>query len=110
MLWRGNFLYIISSMMYYVYLLKDCFGKIYIGYTNNLKRRLIEHARGYSKYLKLRRPVKLIYYEAYLSAEDAKEREKSLKNYGSVLSGLKSRLKNSLEIAQNRKKEKFLKI
>jgi len=33
----------------------------------------------------------------YLSAEDAKERERSLKNYGSVLSGLKSRLKNSLK-------------
>jgi putative endonuclease len=84
--------------MYYVYLLKDRFGKIYIGYTNNLKRRLIEHARGKSNYLRMRRPVKLIYYEAYLSFKDAKEREKSLKNYGSVLSGLKSRLKNSLKM------------
>jgi putative endonuclease len=85
--------------MYYVYLLKDRLGKIYIGYTNNLKRRLIEHARGKSKYLKLRRPVRLVYYEAYLSPQDAKEREKSLKNYGSVLSGLKQRLKNSFELS-----------
>ena len=84
--------------MYYVYFLKDKFGKIYIGRTNNLKRRLIEHARGKSNYLRLRRPVKLIYYEAYLSFKDAEAREKSLKNYGSVLSGLKSRLKNSLKM------------
>jgi putative endonuclease len=63
--------------MYYVYLLKDKFGKIYIGYTNNLKRRLKDLARGRSKYLKSRRPIKLIYYEAYLSAEDAKKGEKN---------------------------------
>jgi putative endonuclease len=84
--------------MYYVYLLKDRFGKIYIGYTNNLKRRLIEHAKGKSNYLKLRRPVKLIYYEAYLSSRDAKKREISLKNYGSVFAGLKRRLQESLKI------------
>jgi putative endonuclease len=84
--------------MYYVYLLKDRFGKIYIGYTNNLKRRLIEHAKGKSNYLKLRRPVKLIYYEAYLSSRDAKKRERSLKNYGSVFTGLKRRLQESLKI------------
>jgi len=105
MFWRGLFLYFLNlkyneTMMYYVYLLKDRFGKIYIGHTNNLKRKLQEHAKGRSKYLRLRRPVKLIYYEAYLSAEDARERERSLKNYGSVLSGLRSRLKNSLKSAK----------
>ncbi len=83
--------------MFYVYLLKDKYGKIYIGYTSNLKHRLQVHARGYTPYLKLRRPVKLIYYEAYLSKEDARAREKSLKNYGSVLAGLKRRIKNSLQ-------------
>lgn len=85
--------------MYYVYLLKDRFGKIYIGRTNNLKRRLTEHIKGKSGYTKLRRPLKLIYYEAYLTNEDAIKREKSLKNYGSVLAGLKSRLKYTLKVA-----------
>jgi len=78
--------------MYYVYLLKDRFDKIYIGYTSDLKRRLQRHARGYTPYLKMKRPVRLVYYEAYLSEKDAKAREKSLKNYGSVLSGLKQRI------------------
>jgi len=82
--------------MYYVYILKDRYGEVYIGYTSNLKKRLQRHARGCTQYLKKRRPVKLIYYEAYLSKKDAKAREKSLKNYGSVKSGLKKRIKNSL--------------
>jgi len=84
-------------MMYYIYLLKDRYGKIYIGYTSNLKKRLQRHARGHTSYLKNRRPLKLVYYEAYLSEEDARAREKSLKNYGSVLAGLKQRIKNSLQ-------------
>ena len=82
--------------MYYVYILKDRYGKVYIGYTADLKRRLRAHTRGYSAYLKERRPVKLAYYEAYLSPKDAMAREKSLKNYGSVLNGLKHRINNSL--------------
>jgi putative endonuclease len=87
-------------MMHYVYLLKDRFGKLYIGYTSNLKKRLQEHARGKSKYLSLRRPVKLIYYEAYLSEIDARERERKLKKFKNIYSGLKSRLKNSLRSAK----------
>lgn len=82
--------------MYYVYILRDRFGKIYIGYTSNLKERLQKHNRGHTSYLKSKRPVQLVYYEAYLSKTDAQTREKSLKNYGSVLKGLKERIKNSL--------------
>jgi len=52
---------------------------------------------GKSNYLKLRRPIKLVYYEAYLSEKDAKAREKSLKNYGNVLNGLKQRIQDSLK-------------
>jgi putative endonuclease len=79
--------------MYYVYLLKDRFVKLYIGCTSNLKKRLQEHANGKSKYLFLRRPVKLIYYEAYLSKIDAKEREKKLKEFKNIYSGVKARIK-----------------
>ena len=83
-------------MMYYVYMLRDRYGKAYIGYTSNLKKRLQTHSRGYTPYLKKRRPIRLVYYEAYLSAKDARAREKSLKNYGSVFKGLKRRIQDSL--------------
>ena len=69
-----------SSVFFYVYLLeslKD--GKRYIGFTNNLKRRLEEHKKGLSLSTKLRLPFKLIYFEGCLDEEDAKRREGYLK-------------------------------
>jgi putative endonuclease len=66
--------------VFYVYVLeslKD--GKYYIGYTNNLKRRLVEHEKGINFSTKFRRPFKLIYFEGCLMEIDAKRREKYLK-------------------------------
>ena len=69
---------------YYVYILlsrKD--NKLYIGFTNNLKKRLREHARGEVLSTRNRRPLKLIHYEYFINEEDAKAREKFLKSgYG----------------------------
>jgi len=67
-------------MFCYVYVLeslKD--GKLYIGYTNNLKRRLAEHEKGLNFSTKFRLPFKLIYFEGCTSEKDAKRREKYLK-------------------------------
>jgi putative endonuclease len=67
-------------MFFYVYVLesiKD--GNRYIGYTNNLKRRIKEHKEGKSFSMKFKSPFKLIYFEACLNEEDAKRRENYLK-------------------------------
>jgi len=83
--------------MYYVYLLKSQKSHwFYIGCTSNLKKRLKEHNDGESFSTKIYLPVKLIYYEAYISKSDAYEREKYLKQYGSGLRNLKDRLKGTL--------------
>ena len=66
--------------MYYVYILfseKD--GELYIGSTPDLKSRIIKHNNGFVKAMKYRRPLRLIYYEAYLIPTDAKHREVFLK-------------------------------
>jgi putative endonuclease len=66
--------------MYYVYILyseKD--GKLYIGSAPDLKKRKEKHDNGYVLATKFRRPLKLIYYEAYLTQQDAKRREIFLK-------------------------------
>lgn len=66
--------------MYYVYILqsqKD--DNFYTGFTSDLKRRLREHREGSTLSTKDRRPVRLIYYEAYLLEEDARARERYLK-------------------------------
>ena len=67
-------------MSYYVYILiseKD--GQLYIGSTPDLKARLEKHVNGYVKATSYRRPLKLIYYESYISEKDARRREVYLK-------------------------------
>lgn len=66
--------------MHYLYILhsfKD--NNFYTGTTFDLKRRLKEHQSGKGFSTAPRRPLKLIYYEAYLLKEDAEAREKYLK-------------------------------
>jgi len=66
--------------MYFVYILKSLKdGKLYTGYTNDLKRRSFEHNRGLIKITKWRRPFKLIFYEAFLNQQDTTAREKYFK-------------------------------
>jgi len=83
--------------MFYVYLLKDTNSRwIYIGYTSDLKRRLAQHRAGETQTTKKFSNIELVYYEAYKSAEDAKERERMLKQYGNSLGQLKKRINKSL--------------
>jgi len=66
--------------MYYVYVLRSQVdGKMYIGYTVNLRNRLQEHQNGEVLSTKPRRPFELIFYEGYKCEEDAKRRERYLK-------------------------------
>ncbi|PIY65375.1 excinuclease ABC subunit C [Candidatus Shapirobacteria bacterium CG_4_10_14_0_8_um_filter_39_15] len=67
-------------MFYYVYiLLSEKDNKRYIGYTDNLRRRIEEHSGKLVVSTRHRIPLKLIYYEACLDKKDAKRREKYLK-------------------------------
>jgi putative endonuclease len=69
-----------SSTFFYTYVLESLKDlDRYIGYTNNLKRRLEEHKKGLSFATKFRLPFKLIYFEGCLNQEDAKRREDYLK-------------------------------
>jgi len=84
--------------MFYVYILKSLKdGKLYIGSTNDLKRRVEEHNSGKSFSTAPRRPFKIIYYEAYVSEGDARHREHNLKLGSRALAQLKKRLEKSLE-------------
>jgi len=83
--------------MFYVYVLKSVKDDgLYIGYTNDLKRRIFEHNKKSSQSTKFRAPFCLIYYEAYVSIKDAKHREAMLKRFSGSYIHLKKRIKNSL--------------
>lgn len=67
-------------MVYTVYILsskKD--GKLYIGQTNDVKRRLQQHQAGLIPSTSYRRPFQLIYQEAFLTRREAMKRERFLK-------------------------------
>ncbi|MCK4353021.1 GIY-YIG nuclease family protein [candidate division WOR-3 bacterium] len=67
--------------MYYIYLLrsqKDT-SKTYIGFTNNLKRRIEEHNKGKSLHTKLLSPWLLEVYIAFKNKNKAKKFETYLK-------------------------------
>ncbi len=51
----------------------------YIGYTNNLRRRVEEHKKGVNFSTSFRRPFTLVYFEGCLNQIDAKRRENYLK-------------------------------
>lgn len=67
-------------MFSYVYIIRSVVDrKLYIGCTDDLKRRLREHNAGLSFATKTRIPFDLIYYEAYPHRKDAERREKFFK-------------------------------
>ncbi|MBI2055617.1 MAG: GIY-YIG nuclease family protein [Candidatus Sungbacteria bacterium] len=74
--------------MYYVYLIKNRkTERFYIGYTDDLRRRVKEHKSKIPE---------LIYYEAYKSEQDARSREIKLKQRGQGIRRLKERLYYSI--------------
>ena len=84
--------------MFYVYIIKSkkYNNKLYIGFTSDLKRRFIEHNKGYSKFTRKYAPFELVYYEAYKSKKDAQIREKRLKMFKQGYRRIKERIKYSL--------------
>ena len=85
--------------MYYVYcLISRKHDFTYIGSTNDLQKRVLEHNSCKNKPTKFYAPFKLVYYEAYADKRDALNRENKLKHHGSVIGHLKKRLEYSKEI------------
>ena len=67
--------------MYTVYVLRsERDQKRYIGTTNNIEERLLEHKSGLVKSTKNRRPLKLIYTEEYEDKTESLRREKFFKS------------------------------
>ena len=65
---------------HYTYILQCADGTYYCGWTNNLDRRLKAHNEGKgAKYTRSRRPVALVYYEAFSTKEEAMRREYEIK-------------------------------
>ena len=68
---------------YYVYILKCADGSYYTGITSRLQERMDEHREGQDKkaYTYFRRPVVLVFYEAFTEVEQAITFEKKIKRW-----------------------------
>ncbi len=66
--------------MYWVYVLQS--GRdsgLYTGVTSNLRRRIREHNAGKVKSTRNRRPLRIVYHEAFHSKNEAAARERYFK-------------------------------
>ena len=80
--WHTRFLRKVLSMTKnnYTYILECSDGTYYCGWTNDLEKRLSAHNNGTaSKYTRIRRPVKLVYYETFETKQEAMSREYHIK-------------------------------
>ena len=70
-------------MAYYVYIMASRgYGTLYIGMTNDLARRVYEHREALVDGFTKRHGVKiLVYHEAHSRAEEAIQREKTMKRW-----------------------------
>ena len=58
----------------FTYILECSDGSFYTGWTNNLERRVKAHNAGKgAKYTKSRKPVKLVYFETFLTKQEIKQ-------------------------------------
>ncbi len=84
--------------MWTVYVLSHTSGEIYIGVTENLKRRISEHGNSGVKFTTRNEGMwSLAYAEAYADKIDAYAREAKLKQHGRAKQELLRRIQNSLK-------------
>ena len=69
-------------------------GALYYGFTSNLKQRFAKHQE-----MPKHAGWNLVYYEAYLNEQDARDRERMLKKYGAARGHLKKRITRSISKA-----------
>ena len=88
-----------GPLPYAVYVLRsEADGKLYIGFTTDLDRRLADHEAGKSKATAPRRPLTLLYCEFHSAQADAERREAYFKTSPGK-KALKLMLRHALERA-----------
>jgi len=83
-------------MNYFYVLLSKKDSKCYYGSTIDLKNRFKQHCNGKVTSTCHRLPVELVYYEAYLTIDGARKRERQVKQSGSIRSALLKRININL--------------
>lgn len=84
--------------MFYVYVLKSAKdNNLYLGSTSDLKKRFKERNIGRIYSTKSRRPLTMVYCEAYKDESESRAREHNLKLRANALNQLKRRIQKSIK-------------
>ena len=68
--------------LFFVYILSSLSGTLYVGMTDDLPLRLLQHRNGaYDGFTKKHCVNRLMYYEAFSDSHAAAAREKQIKKY-----------------------------
>ena len=68
--------------MYFVYMIKNDFSKLYVGITENLRDRLIYHNKEQgAQFTKGKTKFKMVFYELYTTLSEARKREVQIKKW-----------------------------
>ena len=87
-----------KTKMYYVYVLRSITnGKLYVGRSDDLKKRIRAHFNKKVKTTKRFGEVKLVFYEAFLDRKDSIRREKYFKT-SKGKSSLRQIIRESMDI------------
>ena len=69
-------------MQFWTYILRCADGSYYVGHTDDLERRVAQHAEGsFCGYTAERRPITLVYAEEFDSRDEAFRRERQIKGW-----------------------------
>lgn len=78
----GGLRSVVKEHQYFVYIVCSCSGTLYIGMTNSIYRRALEHKRGEIEgFAKRYGCTRLVYYESFDDVHRAIGREKQLKGW-----------------------------
>lgn len=77
---------VVANLNYFVYIVECSDKTLYTGYTSNLTQRLEQHNSNKqgARYTRMRRPVKLVFYEICSSRNKAMKHEKDIKKLSRV--------------------------
>lgn len=84
------------ATLYFVYVLRNSNGRLYIGFTTDLERRVQQHQQGEGGWTRGRGPWELVHFETFDDRVEAMRRERNLKR-GKLNQGLRKKFSSTVE-------------
>ena len=77
-----------NETSYFVYVLRNAQGRLYVGFTSDLDKRVRQHQEGEGGWTHSRGPWELVHSEKFTTRAEALQRERNLKR-GKTNQGLR---------------------